>query len=81
MIITGGGYSEMGWVAGKEKFFLPVRAMSKKFRGLFISLLRKACTAGEIVFEEEDFDTLLDKAMGKKWVVYCKKPFKGSEGV
>jgi hypothetical protein len=81
MIITGGGYSEMGWVAGKEKFFLPVRAMSKKFRGLFISSLRKAFTAGEIVFEEEEFDTLLDKAMGKKWVVYCKKPFKGSEGV
>ena len=81
MIITGGGYSEMGWVASKKKFFLPVRAMSKKFRGLFVSLLRKAFNAGDIVFEQEEFDSLLDKVMDKKWVVYCKKPFKGSEGV
>lgn len=81
MIITGGGYSEMGWVASKKNFFLPVRVMSKKFRGLFVSLLRKAFAAGDIVFEEHEFDILLDKVMAKKWVVYCKKPFKGSEGV
>jgi len=81
MIVTGGGYSEMRWVASKKKFFLPVRAMAKRFRGLFVSLLRKAFNAGDIVFEQEEFDSLLDKVMDKKWVVYCKKPFKGSEGV
>ncbi|HKM06191.1 MAG TPA: IS91 family transposase [Sphaerochaeta sp.] len=81
MIITGGGYSEVGWVEGKKKFFLPVRAMSIKFRGLFVSLLRKAFKSGELTFAQDEFDVLLDTVMAKKWVVYCKKPFKGSEGV
>ena len=81
MIITGGGYSQMGWVRSRKDFFLPVRAMSKKFRGLFVSLLRKAFESGDIVFEQKEFDALLDTVMGKAWVVYCKKPFKGSEGV
>lgn len=81
MIITGGGYSEMGWVRSRKDFFLPVRAMSKKFRGLFVSLLRKAFESGDLTFAQDEFDTILDAAMGKEWVVYCKKPFKGSEGV
>ncbi|MBI9095930.1 MAG: transposase [Sphaerochaeta sp.] len=33
------------------------------------------------MFEQKEFDALLDTVMGKDWVVYCKKPFKGSEGV
>jgi hypothetical protein len=81
MIITAGGYSAMGWVAGKKDFFLPVRAMSRKFRGLFVSSLRKAFTSGDITFAQDGFDALLDTVMGKEWVVYCKKPFKGPEGV
>ena len=81
MIVTGGGYSDMGWVEGGKKFFLPVRAMSRKFRGLFVSSLRKAFTSGDITFAQDGFDALLDIVMGKEWVVYCKKPFKGSEGV
>lgn len=81
MIVTGGGDSDMGWREGGKKFFLPVRAMSRKFRGLFVSLLRKAYKMGGIAFGKDEFDTLLDTVMGKEWVVYCKKPFKGSEGV
>ncbi|MBJ2356568.1 transposase [Sphaerochaeta sp. S2] len=81
MIVTGGGYSDMGWRQGSKKFFLPVRAMSRKFRGLFVSLLRKAYLTGGIAFAEDEFDTLLDTVMGQEWVVYCKNPFKGSEGV
>lgn len=81
MIVTGGGDSDMGWREGGKKFFLPVRAMSRKFRGLFVSLIRKAYKMGGIAFGEDEFDTLLDTVMGKEWVVYCKKPFKGSEGV
>ena len=81
MIVTGGGYSATGWKDGGKKFFLPVRAMSKKFRGLFVSSLRKAYKMGGIAFGKDEFDALLDTVMGKEWVVYCKKPFKGSEGV
>lgn len=81
MIVTGGGDSDMGWREGGKKFFLPVRAMSRKFRGLFVSLIRKAYKMGGIAFGKDEFDTLLDTVMGKEWVVYCKKPFKGSEGV
>ena len=81
MIITAGGYSQVGWVASKKDFFLPVKAMAKMFRGLLVSLLRKAFNSGALVFDKEELDARLDEAMGKKWVVYCKKPFKGSEGV
>ena len=81
MIITGGGYSQGGWVASSKDFLLPVRAMSKMFRGLFVSLLRKAFNSGDIVFDKDEFDVSIDEAMGKKWVVYCKKPFKGTKGV
>jgi hypothetical protein len=42
MMSPEAGYSDTGWRQGSKKFFLPVRAMSRKFRGLFVSLLRKA---------------------------------------
>jgi hypothetical protein len=36
-IVPGGGISTAGkWVASRKKFFIPVRVLSRKFRGKFL---------------------------------------------
>ena len=86
-----GGISEDGtkWVAPRGNFFLPVRALSKVFRGKFIELLRTAHRDGELHFYGElsklenprEFEKLLGLSRRSEWVVYSKKPFGGPEQV
>lgn len=70
MVVTGGGLTPEGkWQASCKKFFLPVRVISKKFRGKLLHFL-----------QQENLDeSLIWKLRGKNWVVYCKPPF-GSAG-
>jgi hypothetical protein len=85
-IVPGGGLSPSGcsFVHSKKKFFIPVRVLSKVFRGKFLSLLKQAFkekrlkfTGQSLLYEEESsFQFLLDSVYSKDWVVYCKKPFK-----
>ncbi len=70
-IVTGGGLSPHRWISSKRKFFLPVKVMSRLFKGKLLSFLRKAL----------DADTLLKNLYDKEWVVYCKPPFNGPESV
>jgi len=96
-VVPGGGLSPCGmrWVPckrsrrGKRKFFLPVRVLSRVFRGKFIALLKKAYRDGELVFHGrlhrlasvDVFESLIDRSVSKEWVVYCKPPFGGPEQV
>jgi hypothetical protein len=90
-IVTGGGLSadKRKWVSGRKKFFLPVKVMSRLFRGKFLDYLRKSYEAGKIKFPgdvselqfPEAFEGFLRKLYAKEWVVYCKPPFNGAEGV
>lgn len=85
VLVTGGGLSQDGrkWVNSKKNFFIPVKVMSKVFRGKFLYYLKKAYTDNQLVFEgevmklrkETDFKKLLDVLYQKQWVVYAKKPF------
>jgi len=69
MLVTGGGLTACGkWQASRKKFFLPVRVLSKKFRGKFLYLLSREKLS-------ENFNTLIRKLRGKDWIVYCKPPF------
>ena len=52
----------------RKKFFLPVKALSRKFRGKFLALLKEQFPDVE--------QCLLDCCYNKEWVVYCKPPFK-----
>ena len=64
-IVTGGGLTKDGrWQDSRKKFFLPVKVLSRKFRGKFLSFLKQAGL---------EFDTALYQ---NEWVVYCKPPFK-----
>jgi hypothetical protein len=74
-IVTGGGLTKIGtWKASRKKFFLPVKVLSKKFRGKFLYYLRK-----------EKIRLCPDETIAglyrKNWVVYCKPPFGNAQKV
>jgi hypothetical protein len=85
-IVPGGGLSSDGrsFVRSRKKFFIPVKVLSKVFRGKLLALLKKAYAEQALKFvgtslpfaEEEAFTALLDTLYAIDWVVYCKKPFK-----
>ena len=90
-VIPGGGLSadNSRWIACRPGFFLPVKVLSRLFRGKFIAFLREArkqdrlIYAGElaILANEKEFDRWLGALRGLAWVVYAKPPFGGPEQV
>jgi hypothetical protein len=75
-IVPKGGVSKAGfWKKGKGKddFLFSVKAMSLKYRGLFVSKLRKALPQLP--------QSLYDSLFKKEWVVYAKPPFGKPEHV
>ncbi|MBN4081529.1 IS91 family transposase [bacterium AH-315-C07] len=85
MILTGGGLSLDGkrWVHSRKKFFLPVKVLSKVFRGKFMAFLKQAYQDKALSFHgniselkrRSEFEKLIDCLYKKCWVVYAKKPF------
>ncbi|MBV8914888.1 MAG: IS91 family transposase [Acetobacteraceae bacterium] len=90
-LVPGGGIALDGskWMACRPGFFLPVRVLSRLFRGLFLHELEKAFTAGQLRFfsnlqglqERFAFLRHLAPARRAEWVVYAKKPFAGPQQV
>jgi len=84
-VVPGGGLSTDGsqWVGCKPGFFLPVRVLSKVFRGKFIDLLKRARAGGKLIGVENDadFNRLLNASVKHDWVVYAKPPFGGPQQV
>jgi Putative transposase/Transposase zinc-binding domain len=89
VIVPGGGLSEDGtkWISAKTGFFLPIKILSKVFRGKFLSFLEKAHSELSLTGENEkyknkmEFKSLLISAAEKDWVVYAKAPFAGPNQV
>jgi hypothetical protein len=90
-VAPGGGLSFDGdrWVPSRDKFFLPVRVLSRLYRRLFLSFLDQAYRDGRLTFHDslaelenkEAFDDHLAEAREVEWVVYTKAPFGGPEQV
>ena len=86
LVVTGGGLSEDGerWIAARNSFLLPVRALSKIIRGKFLEGLVKAFREGRLRGEVpclEDpvqFQRFTRKLRRKKWIVYAKGSFEAS---
>jgi Putative transposase len=93
-VVTGGGLScdERGrtdraphWRSCRPGFFLPVRVLSRVFRGKFRDGLRQAFAQGALTFagrlaslaESAAFASWLTPLCHKDWVVYAKPPFGG----
>ncbi len=89
-IVPGGGLNSINqWVDTKKKFFIPVKVLSKKFRGKFLYYLRKARQENKLKFygkqdylsEDLPFQNLISALYQCDWIVYCKPPFKNASYV
>jgi hypothetical protein len=90
-VVPGGGISLDGdrWLSCRPGFFLPVRLLSRLFRGKFLDLLGRAYDRGLLgchgqqqhLVQPQAFRALLDSCWHKEWVVYAKPPFGGPEQV
>ncbi|MFC3853995.1 transposase [Salinispirillum marinum] len=58
------------WESRHKGYLLPVKALSKRFRGLMVSALRTTRHSGGLATRE--FDQTLDRLMTKPWCVYSK---------
>ena len=91
-VIPAGGLSPDGkqWIHPRyNAFFLPVKVLSRVFRGKFVAGLKRAFRKGELLFPgslkalegEKTFAAFLRKLFRQDWVVYAKPPFGGPEHV
>ena len=64
----------------KKKFFLPVKVVSKLFKGKFLSYTKKNFDQRKIK-DEEQFQNIINTCYSKDWVVYTKKPMKSAKHV
>ena len=90
-VVPGGGLSPDGrrWIPTRSNFLLPVKILSKVFRGKFLDYLDRAYRDGQLrltaSLEELGrpgrFQALLAEVRRKPWVVYAKAPMAGPEQV
>lgn len=90
-VVPAGGLSddEQRWVAAREQFFLPVRVLSRLFRGKYLAYLQQAYREGHLVLagrlkdlaEPSAWGTFLAPIAQTDWVVYAKAPFGSAEQV
>jgi Putative transposase/Transposase zinc-binding domain len=90
-VVTGGGLScntrgEVDslprWVSCRPGFFLPVRVLSRLFRGKFLAGLSTLQAQGKLHLSERlqeatSFKAWLRPLYAKDWIVYAKPPFGG----
>jgi hypothetical protein len=71
-IVPAGGLTRvLQWRSSRKKFFIPVKVLSRKFRGKLLALLRQTPEfAGKLD------QAIINSCYHKEWVVYCKPPFK-----
>ena len=73
----------MEWVRAGKKFFLPVKALSKVFRGVMWSLLEKQIKTADIRLPDEldDIGQLKARVYEKNWNVFAKHSLAGPQSV
>jgi hypothetical protein len=90
-VIPAGGFSldHIHWVKSQNRFFLPLKVLSRVFRGKFVAGLKQAFQNGRLNFhgtlvplaQPKTFAAWLRPLFRKDWVVYAKRPFGGPEYV
>ncbi|MEY6434039.1 transposase, partial [Thioalkalicoccus limnaeus] len=73
-LVPGGALGTDGtWHPAKSTYLFPVRALSRHFRGGFVSRLRRAVADGRLArLDAAEIDQMLDALMARDWVVYSK---------
>ena len=90
-VVAGGGLSfdHARWLSSRSSFFLPVKVLSRIFRGKFVVGLRRAFRDHQLVFYgecrplavEKNFVAFVRTLFQQDWIVYAKPPFGGAEHV
>ena len=88
-ILAAGGLApdNTRWISSSRRFFLPVKVLSRVFRGKFVAGLKAAFHTGTLQFhgslrylaEPHVFASWLRTLFRQDWVVYAKRPFGGPE--
>jgi len=88
-VIPSGGLSldHQRWIRPRYAFFLPVKVLSRVFRGKFVAGLKRAFRQGKLSFSgslqplarEKAFHTFLRPLFRQDWVVFAKRPFGGPQ--
>jgi hypothetical protein len=90
-IVPAGGLALDGsrWIDSSRRFFLPVHALSRLFRGKFVAGLKQLVAEDKLHFRGSQqhlaapggFPSFLRQLYQQDWVVYAKPPFGGAEHV
>jgi len=90
-VVAAGGLApkQDRWISSRPSFFLPVKVLSRVFRGKFVTVLKAAFRDGKLEFhgqlaplaQPRVFASWLRVLFRQDWVVYCKPPFGGPEHV
>jgi len=90
-VVPAGGLSpdHERWVRPRYPFFLPVKVLSRVFRGKFVSGLKQMFQKGDLCLpgalqplaQRKAFHSFLRTLFRHDWVVYAKRPFGGPEHV
>jgi hypothetical protein len=82
-IVTGGGLSldRTRWIGTRPSFFLPVRVLSRVFRGKLLERFESAVTSRSLRMPESFARQRLREAASTPWVVYSKAPMAGPDQV
>ena len=90
-ILAAGGLApdHSRWISSRCSFFLPIKVLSRVFRGKFVAGLRNAFHRGALQFhgnllplaQPRAFAAWLRVLFRHDWVVYSKPPFGGPEHV
>jgi Putative transposase/Transposase zinc-binding domain len=90
-VVAAGGLApdHARWISSHRAFFLPVKVLSRVFRGKFVAALKNAFREGSIEFhgqlaalaDPRTSASWLRVLFRQDWVVYCKPPLHGPEHV
>jgi len=89
-VVLAGGLNKMNqWKQTGKHFFIPVKVLSKKFRGKFLYYFKQLYQKNLLSFygaaspykDPKQFRKLIDRCYGLDWYSYTKKPFSGPSAV
>jgi hypothetical protein len=87
--VPAGGLSlaRTHWIPSRSRFFLPVKVLSRVFRGKFVAALKRNFRQGKLGFHgnlkplahPKVFSAWIRTLFRNDWHVYSKRPFGGAE--
>lgn len=85
VVLAGGLTKHNQWKSANQKFFIPVKVLSKKFRGKYLYYLKQYYQENQLKFyndlekfkEPGEFQKILDECYNLDWYSYTKRTFGG----